>query len=626
MSQVTNNSKEAITGRMVQHALRYWGIKDPDELDPVVKLIMEALSSELYQFSNEIKNSETSILEKISDLLAPDLLTCPRPAHGILHAVPAEPSEQLTPNTHFYTQRKVASKPDGPLDSTLDLFFTPVGTVQLFDARVRCLVTGNSFYSYDEAFQRSLTANTLSGKQTENYTVWLGVHINPKLDNINCLPFYFDWQNLDRSTASQVFQLLPLTKWYLKEKELQFQPGLHYEIGPVTNRSNGNLFSDYDLLTLMERDIQNHYSHKFITLYGTSLQGSTGMKETYPAAFKTIFSESTLQALNEKLVWLKITLPPKMPQGVLNDVKIYTNAFPVMNRYLNDAKTRLRSGRNIIPLTNSAGGQFLAVRSVSDGLKQYKAVPYREREQEQEDIGTFTVREGGMERFDKRNAQEIINYLLQLLRSESTAFSAYGQEFVAGLLKEMNQRIALMEQRVKGSMRNIVETPNYIIVKPPESIQFMYIQYWTTMAEAANRIRYGTEMQQHSGVSVKPGSVFLLTTTVDGSNKLKSGERLNAFKYGFMTRNRIVTNEDIRNFCLYELGSRITNVTLSKGVEISPYPKEGFRKTIDVVLTTLKTESIHNEEWKGICERLKSKLQSRSGSSNNYRILLQNES
>src|SRR4051794_5015674 len=133
MSQVMNNTKDAITGRMVRHALRYWGIKSPDELDPVVKLIMEALSSELYQFSNDIKNSETRILEKISDLLAPDLLTCPRPAHGILHALPAGPSEELTPNSHFSTQRKVASKPDGPIDSTLDLYFTPVETVHILD-------------------------------------------------------------------------------------------------------------------------------------------------------------------------------------------------------------------------------------------------------------------------------------------------------------------------------------------------------------------------------------------------------------------------------------------------------------------------------------------------------------
>src|SRR5688572_28614470 len=105
-----------------------------------------------------------------------------------------------------------------------------------------------------------------------------------------------------------------------------------------------------------------------------------------------------------------------------------------------------------------------------------------------------------MERFDKRNAQEIINYLLQLLRSESSAFSAYGQEFVAALLKEMNQRIALLEQKVKASMRNILETPHYIIVKPTENTEFMYVQYWTTMAEAANNIRSGTELQQHSGL------------------------------------------------------------------------------------------------------------------------------
>ena len=41
---------------MLKHALNYWGIKNTDDLDPAVKLILEALSTELYNLGNEIKN------------------------------------------------------------------------------------------------------------------------------------------------------------------------------------------------------------------------------------------------------------------------------------------------------------------------------------------------------------------------------------------------------------------------------------------------------------------------------------------------------------------------------------------------------------------------------------------
>jgi hypothetical protein len=37
-----NNSKEVIQTRMLKHALNYWDIKNSDDLDPAIKLILEA--------------------------------------------------------------------------------------------------------------------------------------------------------------------------------------------------------------------------------------------------------------------------------------------------------------------------------------------------------------------------------------------------------------------------------------------------------------------------------------------------------------------------------------------------------------------------------------------------------
>src|ERR1044072_9181948 len=90
-----NNSKEVIKNRMLRYALNYWNIKNIEDLDPVVKLILEALSLELYNLGNEIKDTQVRILEKIAGLLAPDFSTAPNPAHAILHATPVEPVETL---------------------------------------------------------------------------------------------------------------------------------------------------------------------------------------------------------------------------------------------------------------------------------------------------------------------------------------------------------------------------------------------------------------------------------------------------------------------------------------------------------------------------------------------------
>jgi hypothetical protein len=210
-----------------------------------------------------------------------------------------------------------------------------------------------------------------------------------------------------------------------------------------------------------------------------------------------------------------------------------------------------------------------------------------------------------------------------MLRNESAAFAAYGYDFIAGTLKEMNQKISLMEQKTRGYMTSGNEVPNYIVVKPFEGQDLMYAEYWTTLAESANGLRAGTRLQQGKGVRVKQDSIALLTSSTGGKNRLRPEERLNAFRYGIMTRDRIITKEDIRNFCIYELGNRIQKVNIERGFEVSGSSKEAFTRTINVILIPYETEALESKEWQVLCEQLQSKLRARSGMSNDYRIVLQ---
>ena len=615
------SSKEVIKSRMIRHALNYWGFKNAEDLDPLVKLIMEALSLELYNLGNEVKDAQVRILEKIAGLLTPDFLTAPNPAHAIMYATPVEPNELLTHATSFIAQKKVSSRQQENGEANLEIYFTPVDAIQLVDAQVTLLATGNNLYTYEGTNKKRLQARFARGRHMESQSVWLALHINEMAD-AERLSFYFDWNSVEPKLAHRIYQLLPLTKWYLNDQELTTAPGLYYSAEQIEASGSEQSFLDYDLLSLVEQDIKQYYHPMFITLDGQDLMAKGNLKQKYPPVFSNYFAESDLQQLTNQLVWIKIEFPVAMQQDMLNEVDVYLNAFPVMNRKVNDLKYRLKGGSNIIPLKTNVQDQFLAIKSLTDDTYQYKPVPYRKTDQEP--VGTYTLRHGGVERFDNRNAREWISYLLELLRSESAAFAAYGYDFIATTLKELNQKMALMEQKTKGYIDDASEVPNYIIVKPFEGKDMMYAEYWTTMAEAANGLRTGTRLQQAKGVKVKQESIVLLTTTMGGKNKLRPEERLNAFRYGIMTRNRIITKEDIRNFCFYELGNRIERVTIEKGFELSPNPKEAFKRTIDVILTPLETETLDNKEWQVLCEQLHSKLQTRSGMSNNYRVLIHN--
>ena len=616
-----NNSKELIRNRMLKHALNYWNIKNGDDLDPIVKLILEALSSELYNLSNEIKDTEVRILEKISNLLAPDFLTCPNASHALVHAQPVEPYETLDSTTHFFTSRKISTKKDDTLDSSIEIHFTPVDNVRVADLRVVSLATGDNLFLYDENNNKLLTAHSSKRTYADTNALWIGIDTNEKVTSINEVSFCFDWKNPNPKLAQLNYQLLPLGKWYISNKEIKTKTGISYIADNSNKDEDQNIFIDYNLLSLMENDIKHYYDNKFITTEDDRLNEVNDLKEFYPEDLQNIFTDAELKKLNKKLLWIKIVFPTALQQESLDDVQVLANCFPVMNRQLNDLKYRLKGGSNIIPLKTDGLEQFLSVKKLSDEVHEYQSIPYRKTEEEV--VGTFTLRNGGVERFDVRNAKEFISYLLELLRSESSAFAVYGYDFIASILREMNQRIALMEQKTKSLAATASEIPNYIIVKPFEGFEMMYVDYWTTFAEIANNIRSGTKLQLKSS-KIKSNTLYLVTTTIGGKNRLKPEERLNAFRYGLITRNRIVTKEDIRNFCFYELGSRVHNVTITKGIEMSSHPQQGFTRTIDVSIIPSQTDNLDNKEWILLCDQLKSKLELRSGMSNHYRIMLQN--
>ncbi len=503
-----NNSKEAIKNRMLKHALNYWDIKNAEDLDPVVKLILEALSIQVYNLGNEIKDTQVRILEKIANLLAPETLTSPNPAHAIMHADPAEPEELLTNTTKFYTQRKISSKPNEPPDTNLDIFFTPVDSVRIVDAQVLYLITGSNLFEFDKAYNRQLIARTTTGKSVQPHTLWLGLKINQGIEDINNLYFCFDWKNIELKLAIKNYQLLPLTKWYIGDEEISTRAGLPYIINVNDDDTIANSILDYNVLDLLEKDIKYYYDSKYVTIIDNRFGNINELKQAYPLAVQKFFKEGDLQKLGEKLLWLKIVFPAALQQEALDEAHVYLNAFPVVNRQVTDVNFRLKGGSNIIPLKTSPLEQFLSVKSLSDNTHSYKSVPYRKMNEEE--TGTYTLRAGGVERFDTRNARELISYLVELLRSESSAFSAYGYDFIATTLKEMNQRIALIEQKTKGSVNNAAEIPNYIIVKPFEGYDAMYVEYWTTLSETPNFI---LTLSASSKTFLTPSSPVILSFT-----------------------------------------------------------------------------------------------------------------
>jgi hypothetical protein len=179
--------------------------------------------------------------------------------------------------------------------------------------------------------------------------------------------------------------------------------------------------------------------------------------------------------------------------------------------------------------------------------KSYNEIPYT-NENEKGD-GSFSIRYGGTERFDTRNAKELVDYLFELLRDEKAAFSAYGPDFLSTILKNLEQNIALIEQKSRSALKDIKELPSYIVLKPIDDADILFLDIWVTQAEEANHINAGSRLVVYDNNRVNAESIFLLSQTKGGRSRLNATNRVQAYKYGLTTADRIITKADVINFC-----------------------------------------------------------------------------
>jgi len=618
MNDIFYSSKDEIRNRVLKNARDYWGIKEIADFDPMVKLLVEVLSTELFNISSQVNSLENRMLDKISGILASDTLISAIPAHAIVHASPVEDTDIIDERTQFFYGKKLADRDENNKETAIDIFFSPLKPIKIFKAEVAYMATGSSVFQMDGQQNKTLHAQSIPGRYLEKSVLYIGVDVQSELTSLDGLSFYFDWRNY--KVEKQTYDLLTFSEWFVNDKPIEVS---HNKFHLESEQQFRSPFDDHNMLNLISRDVHAFYRSKFLTINDNALQQPL-KRELYPKSFEQVFQENHLSGFNKPVVWIKVVLPATVNQTVLNELSVSVNAFPVVNKKRYDLKHRLKMMNDIIPLKLSAYDQFLHVDSLRDNLgNHYTEIP--QGYEQERSSGLFSVRYGGSERFDNRNAKEILDYLFELLRDEKAAFAAYGSDFLESSLKELEQNISMLSQKTMGQLGSIKELFNYIILKPLNNADIMFLEFWTTNAELANNIRAGNRLQAFESTKIIAESLFLLSGTQGGRSRLNATNRVRAYKYGLTTGNRVVTQADIVNFCFWELGNNIAEVNIRKGLMNSASPKGGFIKTVDIIITPAQQSELKPEEWKSILELTCSKLETRSTMNLNYRFLLASE-
>jgi hypothetical protein len=590
-------SRQYIQDRMMQSAARFWGLPETDtdaSFDPIVGLLMGACATELEKINSEIESSRSRVLERLVQLLSPEALTGVLPAHAIAYAIPSEQVASTSAEDQFYTNKRFAPVQDEALAEWKDIYFSPAGNFLLHNAAVKYKAAGNKIIAADTTVAHQQPFLATENKSLPANELWLG--IEAKLLQLNGLRFYFDV--VHQSQKKQFFNQLPKAKWYAGEQKINHQPGYpvkkntvnYFDVEAVLNR-------DISVTEKWENHVHQFYSHQFVTLNDAGNLISNNFNQQHlPAAITGVFEEKALlQMQANALYWICIKFPENISSAMLEEVIVATNCFPVINRHLYEVNYRLKEFVNIIPLLSEE--TFLDIYSIAN--QQGKLLHLMNDTNTAENDFSILLRHGGVGRFDKREAAETVDKLIHLLREETAAFSILGNDFLQNEMTSLQQTINKLEQQITNKQLLKGSTP-YLVInnKLTDARQTVFIKFWSSNGAAANLIKAATPLNVYSSSQFENGTAKLITTTQGGRNGLNDTEKVLAYKSALLSKQKLVTNEDVAAFCRLRLALTGTQVQIKKGCDVMPGQQHGLIRTLEVHIT-LPQKDINALQQKG---------------------------
>lgn len=597
--------KEVIKTRMYKNAANLWGVRNIDNFDPLVKLLIESLASEVNKLSNEINNIETRLLERIAALLTPDILMTVRPAHMIIHAEPSENKIIIGKDTGFYYESL----------SKNNYNFYSAGTFTLHKGNVKSLICAKKIYFIDSDQSKEVHARSTLQSEIFTNNIWIGLDMDASVKTVENLSFYFDILNVENK--NELLHLLPYAKWELEGTPLKVKTGIHLpEENKDADTQKQMPFSGYDLAHISDESIGRLYNHHFVTVT-SEIDNKPENRKKIPDELKTAFPSEMVEETLSPLLWIKVSFPADFEDYALESFFVSINAFPVINKKLCSKHFKTNKITSVIPLDTDDYEFVLSVDSVMDSKNRtYTPLPFRD---ETNRHGTYVVKRGGVERFDSRNAREYISNLIDILREEGASFSMIGRGFVDELIIKVNEQLTAVEKKIR-EINVKKDISSYMIIDTDDTGESVYIDYWVTNCELANEIKTGASLYPFTETPVEPTTVVSFTQST-GGRRLQTKNSLDLYKYILTSRDRIYTDEDVVNFCFAHFGDIISSASVKKGVQVSPRPKEGLIRCNDVYIE-LRPHIVQLTSTQEIKDKLVNLLKEKSPDSYNYRIFI----
>ncbi|NDV69996.1 hypothetical protein [Dysgonomonas sp. 25] len=605
----TYKNKQAIKDRIWHFAAGYYGLGQTDTIDPVSNLFLESLCEEIYRLSGEIERMEDRILDKLSSTLVSDIEHTSFPSHTILHASPSQSSFPITTRMPFYSDRTYDGK-------RRRLSFYPVCNTSIYQGDIKYFVYKGQFYSIEAYGTKKLLARSKSKSSFPDNTFWFGMELDHTITNLEGLSFYL---NLSATQGKDTFlREFVQADWKIKGQELQLQRGISVMENIHENKVL-EFYSSFDNSNRINRKIKTLYDPHYLSINNNF--PVTDKTEILPDYLKEKFDDTLYENIPKPLLWISVNCPASLPVDIIESLQISINTFPVTCKELINQTCEVNEVFPVIPLRTGANESFLSICSLTDSLgHQYYDIPIEESENSI--FHLYSLRHGGFERFNSRDAGEFLFNAIHKLSGESSSFFRNRKDIKSDL-KQVRLKMGKVLRNLKETARNIngnYNIENYILVDQNSEQEIYFLEYWIINYEIANGMRAGAVFYSDSDNTVLPGSIYSLLPVTKGHSSSIADIKTAQYKKSLTKSSLIVTESDIISFCKKELPEAIKGIEIKNGYEENPDKTNDFLQTTDVYIqiTDSHLESISADER----QFLKELLQAHSPATFRYRIFI----
>ena len=585
--------QQEIKERISRHAMDLWGISDPNQMDPVIDLLLDTFAYNSNRLYQDMEAADAAILHQLARILVPSKWSLPTPAHALLTAHPSSDGIHTTSvEDHFYTNKMFFER------GTVKIYFTPLTAYPLIRGRVKYTIFDDKVCTHlDDGRQIMSAVPTGTRLGNNENSVWIGVDISEE----NLLSA----EGLTLCILPENKQLTPFIK-EMRAYDTDNHP-IHSHF-PHFSIPDKEKYHYYD-------DISDYYADHFITLDLAEHPNKESLCLTpLPRAWETNETDKGM----EKVCWFRLQFTD-MPSHVdFGKVRILTNTFPVVNRQLISKRHVFSKGGNIISLPCEKDTHFLHVDSLQDNKgRNYENVQSR---YEEHPCGAFSMYFGDLEKFDSDNARSLVIRLMQLLRENEPAFISENSETIGTELYELYDKMSKLEKSTYDMVRKGAIPRAFLLVYPQKDAEDVEVKYWLSDGYAPNGLDERNQLFLHENDSYQNVGLRFQTTATQGTVHKDEQALIDSLRYGLLSGDRIVTREDVRSYIYHKLGDIVKAIDIRDGVDISPDVRKGIVRTTEIRICVKQRNENENLDFPVTARFLEKELTKRSISSIPYKV------